>query len=139
MFRYLSLSTLCDVTFTWFLFSWLITRHVLFNIVIWSAYSDAQNLMPFAWDPEHGHFFTLGTWYVFVSMIVSLQVCVSGPVVHHMLRFCRHRLSKLSGSGRFVEWHGEWLAVKERKTTGARKGKVSRLLTWLGSYISHKQ
>jgi len=74
MFRYLSLSTLCDLTFTWFLLSWFITRHVLFNIAIWSLYTEANSFIPFIWDPEQGRYWTRGTWISFVSMLVSLQV-----------------------------------------------------------------
>jgi hypothetical protein len=74
MFRYLSLSNLCDITFTWFLLSWFLTRHVLFNIVIWSVYYDAPRLIPFAWDPERGQFLSKGSHAAFLSSLVALQV-----------------------------------------------------------------
>jgi very-long-chain ceramide synthase len=74
MFRYFSFSTLCDVTFTWFLLSWFLTRHVLFNIVIWSTYYDAPKFIPLIWDPERGLFFSKGPYIAFISSLVALQV-----------------------------------------------------------------
>jgi hypothetical protein len=138
MLRYLSLSTLCDVVFTWFLFCWFVTRHVLFNIVIWSAYADAQNLMPFAWDPEHGHFFTLGTWYVFVSMIVSLQVriswyCSSRILTFHGLGYPNHLVLDNLSSG--VEGN-QWSRCARR----SQRGKVIYHNFYPGqSYVIHNQ
>ncbi|OBZ77140.1 Sphingosine N-acyltransferase lag1 [Grifola frondosa] len=44
MFRYLSMSTLCDATFVIFLLSWLVTRHGLFILAImatWEVWSHA--------------------------------------------------------------------------------------------------
>ena len=74
MFRYLGLATLCDTVFGIFLVSWLMTRHILFGLVIWSAYYDAATLLPFTWEPERGHFLN-GDWYgVFLALLVALQV-----------------------------------------------------------------
>ncbi|KAL5507988.1 LAG1 [Sanghuangporus vaninii] len=73
MFRYLSLPTICDATFTWFLLSWFITRHVLFILVIKSTYSDASTLIPFIWAPENNHYWTYQIWMGFLTMLISLQ------------------------------------------------------------------
>lgn len=73
MFRYLSLPKLCDATFTWFLISWFITRHVLFTMVIKSTYSEASILIPFIWAPEIGHFWTYEICMGFVALLSSLQ------------------------------------------------------------------
>jgi acyl-CoA-dependent ceramide synthase len=74
MFRYLSLNSLCDMTFSCFLLSWFITRHVLFNIVIWSTYYDGPRLVPFMWEPDIGHYWCLESYIAFTSMLSSLQV-----------------------------------------------------------------
>lgn len=75
MLRYLSLPTLfSDLTFTWFLLSWLVTRHVLFILVIKSLYIDAPKFVPFIWAPERGLYFTHGNYLGFVALLVSLQV-----------------------------------------------------------------
>ncbi|KAH8118289.1 longevity assurance proteins LAG1/LAC1 [Phellopilus nigrolimitatus] len=73
MFRYLTIPTLCDATFTWFLVSWFITRHVLFIYVIKSTYSDAPKLMTLDWAPEHGHFVTYEALMGFVILLIFLQ------------------------------------------------------------------
>lgn len=66
MIRYIDVSQFaCDVTFGWFLISWLITRHVLFVRVIISQMTESKRLMP------------LAAYIGFASMLVSLQVC--GP------------------------------------------------------------
>lgn len=35
--NYLGLNTLCDITFVFFTINWFMTRHVLYNYVVWSA------------------------------------------------------------------------------------------------------
>lgn len=83
MFRYLSLPMACDATFTWFLSSWFVTRHVLFILVIKSLYSDASTLIPFIFDPEKNHYWTYEIWMGFLAMLVFLQVCLSHPFYEH--------------------------------------------------------
>jgi len=73
MFRYLSFSTLCDATFVWFLVSWLVTRHVLFILVIKSTW-DARWIIPPIWDIDRGHYMTGGVWWAFFLMLVALQL-----------------------------------------------------------------
>lgn len=80
MFRYLSLSSLCDATFVCFLLSWLVTRHFLFLFVIISTYKDAPRLLPMVWDPERGYFVTEEVLMGFNAMLVSLQV--RGPFIY---------------------------------------------------------
>ncbi|KAH7930101.1 longevity assurance proteins LAG1/LAC1 [Leucogyrophana mollusca] len=74
MLRYISLYTLCDITFTWFLLSWFVTRHVLFIIVILSAIRDAPRLISVGWAPELGNYYSEFTHLLFEIMLVSLQI-----------------------------------------------------------------
>ncbi|KAI0796838.1 longevity assurance proteins LAG1/LAC1 [Abortiporus biennis] len=74
MLRYLSLSTLCDITFGCFLLSWLVTRHFLFVIVIKSTYLDTARLIRFVWEPERDHYMTRGMYIGFVTMLTALQI-----------------------------------------------------------------
>lgn len=74
MFRYLALYTLCDATFTLFLVSWFITRHVLFVIVIKSTWMDSLGLVPEIWVPERGSYLSPLTQKIFSALLVSLQV-----------------------------------------------------------------
>jgi len=74
MLRYIDLSTLCDVTFTWFLVSWFITRHVLYVfVVIRSTYSDAPRLLKIEWAPERDLFYTETAWIVFFALLCALE------------------------------------------------------------------
>ncbi|KAG2146777.1 TLC domain-containing protein [Suillus clintonianus] len=73
MFRYIGLYTLCDITFTWFLTSWFVARHVLFVIVIKSAWFDGPRLITVGWVPELGHYYSERTYNTFVYLLVALQ------------------------------------------------------------------
>ncbi|KDQ64276.1 hypothetical protein JAAARDRAFT_117612 [Jaapia argillacea MUCL 33604] len=73
MFRYLNLTTLCDVTFTFFLLSWFVTRHVLLIYVIKSTYYEVPNI-GYDWAPERGHYITQPLYVAFVTMLVALQI-----------------------------------------------------------------
>ena len=74
MLRYLSFPNLCDGAFVLFMFSWLLTRHIAFVLVIKSAYFDSYKLMPFDWDPEREYFFTKEVYIAFIAMMCALQV-----------------------------------------------------------------
>ncbi|OXG32937.1 acyl-CoA-dependent ceramide synthase [Cryptococcus neoformans Ze90-1] len=74
MFRYLSLSTLCDLTFVVFLISWFITREAGLFLVIRSTYVDAPKFIPFEWAPEQGRFLTYRVYLGFVAMLSILWI-----------------------------------------------------------------
>lgn len=74
MLRYLALYTLCDATFTVFLVSWFITRHVLFIIVIKSVCVDSVHLVSEMGAPEKGNYFFPFTHQAFSALLVALQV-----------------------------------------------------------------
>ena len=74
MLRYLALSTLCDATFVIFLVSWFITRHVLFIIVIKSAWVDSVRLVSETWAPERGNYASPLIHKTFCGLLVSLEV-----------------------------------------------------------------
>jgi hypothetical protein len=114
MLRYIDLSTLCDITFVWFLASWFVTRHVLFIfVVIRSAWTDPKRLLTFEWAPERDFYLTSSARYIFISMLCALEVtrrCIS--LIRNELtvyRYCR-----LFGSGRSAVWHGESCVVEMR-------------------------
>ncbi|KAF9534876.1 TLC domain-containing protein [Crepidotus variabilis] len=74
MIRYLNISQfLTDLTFGWFMISWLITRHVLFLFVVISGFFDAPKLVEFKWDPTTGHYSTAKIFYTFLAMLLALQ------------------------------------------------------------------
>ena len=74
MLRYLSFLKLCDCAFVLFMVSWLVTRHILFIWVIYSAYSESYKYMPFDWDPAREYYFTKEVYTAFIAMLVALQV-----------------------------------------------------------------
>lgn len=75
MLRYIALYTLCDATFTVFLASWFITRHVLFIIAIKSVLVDSVHLVSeMVWAPERGNYFPPSIHKTFSALLVSLQV-----------------------------------------------------------------
>lgn len=75
MIRYIEVSQFaCDLTFAWFLVSWLVTRHVLFLFAIISTYRDCPRLIPHKWAPEEGRYLSYPAWLVFVSLLSALQV-----------------------------------------------------------------
>lgn len=74
MFRYLSLSTLCDLTFVVFLISWFITRQVGLFLVIRTSYLDAPRFIPFEWAPKQGLFLTYRVYIGFVAMLSILWI-----------------------------------------------------------------
>ncbi|KAI6105631.1 TLC domain-containing protein [Pisolithus sp. B1] len=96
MLRYVGLYTLCDVTFAFFLLSWLVTRHVLFVIAIKSAWFDSVRLVPEnGWAPERGAYFSHFTHQSFVSLLVFLEVL---QVVWFWM-ICRVAWRVLTGQG----------------------------------------
>lgn len=75
MLRYIDHSTLCDVTFVWFLLSWFVTRHVLYIFVILrSTWYDCPRLIPFEWDPVRERFLSKTAWSIFMGLLSALQV-----------------------------------------------------------------
>ncbi|KAF8529203.1 longevity assurance proteins LAG1/LAC1 [Hysterangium stoloniferum] len=73
--RYLEAPELVlNTFFSIFAISWIITRHILFGIVIYSCYHDAPQLIPFDWAPERGHYLTRDAYIAFVCLMVALQL-----------------------------------------------------------------
>lgn len=75
MLRYVGLRTLCDAAFAGFMVSWFITRHILYNIVLWSCTFDCPRLIPYASaDFSRGRYLNKPTHSAFVTLLVALQV-----------------------------------------------------------------
>ncbi|RYG66923.1 hypothetical protein EON64_08610 [archaeon] len=75
MFRYLSLTTLCDATFVIFLVSWLITRQFGLVFVIQSIYRHSH-LITSGWNPDAGSYHSERTIHVFL-IALSLLLCLT--------------------------------------------------------------
>ncbi|KDN40447.1 LAG1-domain-containing protein [Tilletiaria anomala UBC 951] len=72
--RYVGLQTICDIGFGLFLVSWVITRHVLYNILLWSAAVESRRFIVQTWIPEQGWFYTDRFILFMVSLLCALQV-----------------------------------------------------------------
>lgn len=77
MFRYLSMTTLCDACFTFFMISWFITRHALFMFVIKSAHFDAPHIVDFGWDEGGVPLVNRAVYETCIVLLYSLQVTLS--------------------------------------------------------------
>jgi acyl-CoA-dependent ceramide synthase len=75
MFRYLSLTTLCDATFVIFLVSWLFTRQVGLIFVLQTIYRHSH-IIPYGWNPEKGYFYSENTPPIFLTLL-SLLLCLT--------------------------------------------------------------
>jgi very-long-chain ceramide synthase len=77
MIRYIDVSQFaCDVTFGFFLVSWLITRHLLFIRVIISTIIEVKRLIP------------IPGYIAFCFMLVALQVYTRQMLVFDLLTCC---------------------------------------------------
>lgn len=74
MIKYMGGSLSCDILFGLFMVSWLVTRHILFTLVIVSTYVDLPRNIPFKWDPANGHYMTNGIYTGFLVLMSGLQV-----------------------------------------------------------------
>lgn len=74
MFRYMSLTTACDLTFIIFLVAWLFSRQIGLALLIRTVYVDGSRLIPYKWDPKSGLYFTRFTHYCFLTMLSILWI-----------------------------------------------------------------
>lgn len=74
MFKYMGGTLSCDILFGLFMVSWLVTRHILFMLVIISTYADLPYYLPFRWDPANGYYATKNIYTGFVVLLSLLQV-----------------------------------------------------------------
>lgn len=72
MFRYLSLTTLCDATFVIFLVSWLFTRQCGLVFVLQSIYRGCPKYLEFGYNPSQGYYYDKTILLCFGGMLVIL-------------------------------------------------------------------
>ncbi|TDL29521.1 longevity assurance proteins LAG1/LAC1 [Rickenella mellea] len=95
MLKYIGFNTLCDATFTWFLLSWLVTRHILFMRVIWAAFMHTPYLRSETWAQDRTLYLSYDVWVAFIVLLVALQII-------QMIWFwmiCRVAWKVISGQG----------------------------------------
>ncbi|KAH8923766.1 LAG1-domain-containing protein, partial [Atractiella rhizophila] len=78
LFRYANLRTLCDAFFAIFAVSWVLTRHVLYGRLLYSAVIEAKQRIPYEWDPARAYFFNSSVHRIFSGLLIFLQVLLLG-------------------------------------------------------------
>lgn len=73
MFKYLDIPLLPDITFVFFLVSWLATRQVMFLMAVYSTVWEARNSGTFKWDPQNGFYLTNTVLNTFSGALWILQ------------------------------------------------------------------
>lgn len=76
MFRYLSLTSLCDATFVVFLVSWLFTRQVGLVFVLQTIYRHSPKFIHDEWNPAKGHYYNSLIINLFLALL-SLLLCLT--------------------------------------------------------------
>ncbi|GAA5974835.1 hypothetical protein JCM21900_003295, partial [Sporobolomyces salmonicolor] len=74
LFKYANKPQLSDATFAVFLVSWIVTRHVIFGMIIWRLVAEAPTVIELKWQPDEGYFFDRTVQVCFVLLLVALQV-----------------------------------------------------------------
>ncbi|KAM0792107.1 hypothetical protein ACM66B_004811 [Microbotryomycetes sp. NB124-2] len=73
LFKYTGNSKAADACFAIFLVVWILTRHVIFGIILWSVYFEVLQVMPYTWKPQQGFFFNRAVHYGFAALLTALQ------------------------------------------------------------------
>lgn len=74
MIKYMGGSLSCDIVFGLFMLAWLVTRHVLFILVIISIHMDVPKYNSYKWDPQNGFYATVNICTGFVVLMGLLQL-----------------------------------------------------------------
>lgn len=53
--------------------AWLVTRHILFALIIRSIYIEAHLYVDYNWAPAEGQFWSKHTQWFFLFLLISLQ------------------------------------------------------------------
>ena len=67
MMKYLGFTTFTDVVFAFFMVSWIVTRQILFSLVLVSTYK-VNTVIPYKWDPQAGHYLTPTIYVGFLTL-----------------------------------------------------------------------
>ena len=74
MIKYMGGSLSCDIVFGLFMVAWLVTRHILFVLIIASIYVDMPKFSSYRWDPPNGYYVSIKIYIGFLVLMGLLQV-----------------------------------------------------------------
>lgn len=74
LFNYSGMTKVADVTFGVFLVTWIGTRHILYNFLLWSVYFELPTILEYDWRPREGYFNSRTLHYTFCALLTALQL-----------------------------------------------------------------
>ncbi|KAF9918257.1 sphingosine N-acyltransferase lag1 [Lobosporangium transversale] len=72
MLKYMHKDQLADIGFVFFVFTWVLTRHYCYGVIIWSCFVEAPKYATMIWDPSKGMYFTPRILQGFQVLLCSL-------------------------------------------------------------------
>ncbi|GAA6064339.1 hypothetical protein JCM10212_002315 [Sporobolomyces blumeae] len=76
LFKYAGAQKCSDATFALFLVSWIVTRHYMFGIVLWSVCTEPQTVLEYGWNSSAGYFFSRNVQISFALLLGALQILI---------------------------------------------------------------
>ncbi|KAG0361391.1 TLC domain-containing protein [Gamsiella multidivaricata] len=74
MLKYMHKDQLADVGFVFFVFTWILSRHYYYGVIIWSTFAEAPKYAAMGWDPTKGMYFTPKILQGFQFLLCSLYM-----------------------------------------------------------------
>lgn len=74
LFVYTKRQKLADFTFAVFMLSWILTRHIAYNIVLYSVAFELPRLVPHGWHPREGYFNAVWSHAAFTALLAIQQI-----------------------------------------------------------------
>ncbi|ORX90893.1 longevity assurance proteins LAG1/LAC1, partial [Basidiobolus meristosporus CBS 931.73] len=71
--RYTGLEKVCNITFGFFVVSWLYSRHYIYAHIVYSIWADPDIYHVVDWNPEKGHYFNRTAQAFFLTLFALLQ------------------------------------------------------------------
>ncbi|KAG0202837.1 sphingosine N-acyltransferase lag1 [Mortierella sp. GBA30] len=72
MLKYMHKDQLADVGFVVFVFTWVLSRHYYYGLIIWSSFVEAPKYANMDWDPSKGMYFTPRVLNGFLFLLCAL-------------------------------------------------------------------
>ncbi|KAF9106960.1 sphingosine N-acyltransferase lag1 [Mortierella sp. AM989] len=74
MLKYMKKDRLADVGFVFFVFTWVLSRHYYYGIIVWSVFTEAQTYGNSGWDPSKGMYLDTSILLGFKVLLLSLYM-----------------------------------------------------------------
>ncbi|KAF9359063.1 sphingosine N-acyltransferase lag1 [Mortierella sp. AD094] len=74
MLKYMRKDRLADIGFVFFVFTWILSRHYYYGIIVWSVFTEIRTCGNVGWDPSKGMFMTTNVVRGFQFLLLSLYM-----------------------------------------------------------------